>query len=46
MNPVVFKILYYFLSFTWGILSNIAGAVIALVMIVTGHRPKRFSMIM
>ena len=42
MKPAVFKILYYFLSFTWGILTNIAGAVIALVMIVTGHRPKRF----
>ena len=42
MKPAVFKFLYYFLSFTWGILTNIAGALIAFVMIITGHRPKRF----
>mgnify|MGYP007070209499 CR=1 FL=1 len=42
MNPILFRILYYFLSFTWGILSTLAGSVIALVMLITGHRPRRF----
>lgn len=42
MNPVLFKFLYYFLSFTWGIIANIAGAFISIAMLATGHRPRRF----
>lgn len=35
------KFLFYFLNFTWGIIMNIIGAVAALVMLCTGHKPQR-----
>lgn len=33
---------FYFLSFTWGLLTTLAGMVVALVMLIKGYRPKRF----
>lgn len=35
------KKLYYTLNFTWGIIMNIIGAIAALVMLCTGHKPHR-----
>ena len=35
------KFLFYFLNFSWGIIMNIIGAITALVMVCTGHRPQR-----
>lgn len=43
MKPAVFKFIYYSLSFTWGILTTAAGALISLAMLITGHHPKRFA---
>ena len=33
---------FYLRSFTWGLPVNIGGAVVALGMLATGHKPKRF----
>lgn len=33
---------YVFVSCTWGILMTLFGAIVALGMLVTGHKPKRF----
>lgn len=33
---------FYILSFTWGLFYNIAGAFVALGMIITGHKPKKW----
>ena len=33
---------FYFLSLTWGLLYTTAGAIIALALILTGHKPKRW----
>jgi hypothetical protein len=35
------KTLYYTLNWTWGIIMNIIGAIAALVMLCTGHKPHR-----
>lgn len=37
------KKLFYILSLTWGLPMTICGALVALSLIVTGHRPKRFA---
>lgn len=37
------KKLYYTLSFTWGLPLTIIGCVVAIILLVTGHKPKRFS---
>ena len=34
------KFLFYFLSFTWGLPQTLGGAVMALVLMSTGHKPK------
>lgn len=34
------KVQFYILSFTWGLLVNTAGSFVALIMLITGHRPK------
>ena len=36
------KILYYFLNFTWGILANIMGGFVALIMLISGHKPHNY----
>lgn len=35
------KPLYYLLNCTWGIVMTLIGAVVAVVLILTGHKPKR-----
>lgn len=37
------KKLFYLLSLAWGLPMTICGALVALSLIVTGHRPKRFA---
>jgi len=34
--------LYYILNFTWGIVTNIMGAFVALGLLITGHKPKTY----
>ncbi len=36
------KSLFYILSFTWGAMYTFAGLFVALVMIITGHKPKKW----
>lgn len=36
------KIRFYILSFTWGLPVTISGCIIALLFLITGHKPKRF----
>ncbi len=36
------RAIYYILSFTWGLPTTLAGFVIALALLVTGHRPERY----
>ncbi len=42
MNPKLPKPLYFFLSLTWGIITTLAGFFTALVMLATGHKPRRW----
>ena len=42
MNPRLPKPLYFFLSLTWGIITTLAGFFTALVMLATGHKPRRW----
>jgi hypothetical protein len=35
------KYLYYFLSFTWGLPMVLVGGIVALVMLITGHKPHK-----
>lgn len=39
---VIRAIGFYFISFTWGIIMSLIGAIIALGLLITGHRPHRF----
>lgn len=36
------KFLYYFLNFTWGILTTLCGLLISLILICCGKKPKKF----
>lgn len=36
------KFTFYLLSFTWGLSLNIAGCLVALVMIIAGHKPHKW----
>ena len=36
------KFLFYFLSFTWGLLITVFGCVAAVALLVTGHRPYKY----
>lgn len=36
------KALYWVLSYTWGIVMTLAGSLVAVVLIITGHKPKKF----
>ena len=36
------KTLFYVLSWTWGIIMTLIGAIVALVLITTGHKPKKW----
>lgn len=42
MKPIRSKSLFYLLSFTWGLPMNIAGLLVAVFMLFTGHRPHRW----
>ena len=42
VRPITDKKRFYLLSFTWGILMNLAGMGVACAMLLTGHRMKRF----
>jgi hypothetical protein len=33
---------YWLISFTWGILISLVGLIVCLILIITGHKPKRF----
>ena len=35
-------VLFYILSFTWGILMSLVGSVVVLALLATGHKPKKF----
>lgn len=35
------KFLFYLLSFTWGLPMTFIGLIVSLVLVVTGHKPKR-----
>lgn len=41
-DPHISKGKYYLLSFTWGLLTTCAGMLVALLMLITGHKPKRW----
>jgi hypothetical protein len=36
------KILYYILNFTWGILANVMGSFVALALLISGHKPRKY----
>lgn len=36
------KILYYILSFTWGLPMTLLGSIVALCIIITGHKPVKY----
>ena len=36
------KFTFYLLSFTWGLPLNLVGAIVALAMIITGHKPQKW----
>lgn len=40
---IIKNILFYLLSFTWGILMTLIGGVAILALIITGHKPKLFN---
>lgn len=42
MNKKLFLFLYWFLSFTWALPTTLLGAIVALGLIITGHKPKKF----
>ena len=41
MNTIK-TILYWFISWTWGFIMTFLGAIVALILIARGHKPKRF----
>ena len=36
------KILFYSLSFTWGIIVSLIGSIVALVLLIAGYKPKKW----
>lgn len=36
------KVIYYILSFTWGLPMNLIGSIIALCLIIAGHKPVKY----
>lgn len=36
------KFLFYLLSFTWGLPMTLIGLLVALVLVITGHKPKKY----
>ena len=36
------KFLFYLLSFTWGIIMTTVGCIVALALLITGHKPKKW----
>lgn len=39
---IVKVILFYILSFTWGIIMSLIGSIVALALIIAGYKPKLF----
>ena len=42
MKPQMKKSVFYLLSLTWGLPLTLAGSVVALALLLTGHKPKRW----
>lgn len=42
LGNMINKIVYYVLAITWGLPLTLIGGLVALVLLATGHRPKRF----
>lgn len=42
-NKKTFLVLYWILSFTWALPTTILGGLIGLILIITGHKPKKFA---
>jgi hypothetical protein len=42
MNKKTFCTLFYCISFTWGIILNLFGCVVSAVMLLSGHKPKKW----
>lgn len=36
------KFLFYLLSFTWGLPMTLVGCIVALALLITGHKPKKY----
>lgn len=36
------KFLFYLLSWTWGVILNLCGAIVALILIATNHKPQKY----
>lgn len=36
------KFLFYFLSFTWGLPMTLIGLIVSFVLVITGHKPKKY----
>ena len=41
-NNKVQMVLYWVLSYTWGIIMTLMGSIVATALIISGHKPKRF----
>ena len=41
-NSKIQQVVYWVLSYTWGIIMTLIGSVVALALIITGHKPKKF----
>ncbi len=42
MKPITSKFWFYFLNFTWGLPLNLGGLLVACVMLLTGHKIRRW----
>lgn len=42
MKQTIKTVLYWIISFTWGLPMTLIGCFAALIMIITGHKPQRF----
>ena len=42
INNKLHKFLFWFLSYTWGIIMTLIGSFVAVFLLITGHKPRRF----
>ena len=42
MKKVIQTILYWLISWTWGIIMTLFGAIVGLISLIRGHRPCRY----